>query len=277
MSAKKTPTPDLTPDAARRWARLILGGALGGLALAVLRLIQAGFFVNEGLSVRATAALCTYVAYFLVDGDIPTHKTHKSAFTMGLAGPSILLSLASVGPRQPELERPDPPIQLLSRLFVSKAVAQPESPRSASQGVKRLQRHETEPSFSDALLNAIGRPQPARRFLFVVGTTRLEAKAKELAAALNDSPLLREHDMPSAQVIRPEGGRDLYVVLGSIGDLEVVRALERRIKAIATDAIEGGSRSVIRLATTVLRGETVSALSLFASSSAGTDEGGPGS
>ncbi len=69
-------------------------GAYGGVSLALLKLIESGFFLDQLLSTNAKAAFLTYVAYiflgvmgavFFTDRSLSPEQIKKGAFTMGLS------------------------------------------------------------------------------------------------------------------------------------------------------------------------------------------------
>lgn len=77
-------------------------GLLSGLAVSLVKLIQADVYQGDLASVEFKAALVTYGAYmalgaigavFLVDHDAKGQKMMKSAFLMGFMAPSFFLAL----------------------------------------------------------------------------------------------------------------------------------------------------------------------------------------
>src|SRR3989304_1861072 len=89
-------------------------GALGGLGLAILKLIDARFYLGTVSSVEPAAAYLTYFCYMLLgslvavfftdhelpaDNELPaqkikrTQKMKRSAFVLGLLAPSVLLAI----------------------------------------------------------------------------------------------------------------------------------------------------------------------------------------
>src|SRR5258708_5297018 len=77
-------------------------GALGGFGLAILKLIDAKFYLQSDSWQEPTAAYLTYfcymilgslVAVFLTEHDLPVPKLRRSSFVLGLLAPSVLVAL----------------------------------------------------------------------------------------------------------------------------------------------------------------------------------------
>src|SRR5262245_12717227 len=78
-------------------------GVLSGVAVSLVKLVQAGFYLASP-SVELAAACLTYLAYmvlggigavFLVDHDAKGQKMLKGAFLMGFVAPSFFLALVN--------------------------------------------------------------------------------------------------------------------------------------------------------------------------------------
>jgi hypothetical protein len=85
------------------WSKAIIG-ATGGLALALLKLIDAKFYLASIASIEAHAAYLTYLCYallgsvaavFLTDHELPAQKIRRGAFVLGLLAPSVLLAIVN--------------------------------------------------------------------------------------------------------------------------------------------------------------------------------------
>lgn len=86
------------------WWHKATVGFLGGLSLALLKPIDARFYIGAASTVEAHAAYLTYFAYmllgglaavFLADHDLPPKKILRSAFVIGILAPSVLLAIAN--------------------------------------------------------------------------------------------------------------------------------------------------------------------------------------
>src|SRR5438309_1809680 len=79
-------------------------GAVGGIALALLKLIDNHFFVSACLMPEVYGNLLIYVAYvvlgmivavFLTDPELPASKLSRNAFVLGLLAPSVLIAISA--------------------------------------------------------------------------------------------------------------------------------------------------------------------------------------
>lgn len=224
-------------------------GAIGGFALALLKLIEAKFFLSSMHTVEAQAAYLTYFCYmllgsvaavFLADHELPTMKVRRSAFILGLLAPSVLLAIANqqIRIKDAAVESPVLRIPSLGSLFVSSAFAQvqqiaatttakpgasalPES--TATPKFEVLSKASVQPSFSDALGAAIGRRDIVEPYVFVIGSTLSKQKAIDTATRMN-SLLSAQQKSPidriETRVVQFGGQSSYFVVLGELGSKE---------------------------------------------------------
>lgn len=245
-------------------------GALGGLALALLKLIDAKFFLASITSVESYAAYLTYFCYmllgsvaavFLADHELPTAKVRRSAFILGLLAPSVLLAIANQPFKtQGTTIEASPRIPSLGALFVSGAYAQDRQPAikpSAEASANSpstpkfevLSKASVQPSFSDALASAIGRKDLSEVYAYVIGSTSDKQKAMETATKMN---LLLSTQGPStadpvqARVVQFRGQPSYFVVLGDLGSREQLtkRRLDATSSAIKSLSAAGSQSSI---------------------------------
>jgi len=192
--------------------------------LAVLKLIDAKFFLSSTWSVEAHAAYLTYfcymvlgslVAVFLSDHELPTPKVRRSAFVLGLLAPSVLLAIANqqirLGGDKSETAKMIPSISLG---LVSSAYAQVK-PEVAEERAILVQKGVIEPTFWDAVGAAVGRKELKEKYAYVLGTTPDEGKAIDTAEKLG--ALLKQAKL-RAQVYKLEKTPNYFVVVGGFGD-----------------------------------------------------------
>jgi len=238
------------------WWHKAFVGALGGLALALLKLIEAKFYLATLFSVESQAAYLTYFCYivlgsvaavFLAEQDDAPAKVRKSAFLMGLLAPSVLLAIAN----QPihgggQDLAGAPPLPRLGALFIGAAHAQsPASagkPEASSVAVKVVDPKAVGPDFGDALAAALGRKPLAPNYAYVVGATSDQAKATRTATQINSAlsgAKASQVALPKAQVVRISGGDDYYVLLGDFSSREELGALKTEANGLAVDWLAG--------------------------------------
>lgn len=237
------------------WWQAASIGAIGGLALGLLKLIDAKFFLTGSSSVEAYASYLTYFCYvvlgsvaavFLADHELPPAKTRRSAFILGLLAPSVLLAIAN----QPAKPTDAAKIPALSSFFINEALAQATGPQradaSSAPKVELLRASTLQPSFTSALAAAVGRGEIKEPYAYVVGSTPDKAKALETARMVQ-SVLDESHvDAPQPKVIQVEGGTGYYVLVGDLGSKDQLRELRLQttssaIKSIDTTATKGSA------------------------------------
>jgi len=264
------------------WQMKALIGATGGLALVLLKLIEVQFFVDDFGSKKALAAYLTYSAYvflgiivavFFTDESLEDSKKRRSAFFAGLLAPSILLAVIRQPSAGPEAEffKSDPaPIPKLSTLFIGEAYAQtPRVPAGGGAGtiqVIEFKKTDVEPGFVDGLKAAIGRAEPSKNYVYVLGEAGTKEKAVEVAAGVNK--VLASQSRPAgttAYVMRPEGSNEWYVTVGkfdapfaAVGYREAAQSAA--ITTLTAPATPSNDKATARL---MLEGRVVKGATLF--------------
>jgi len=251
-------------------------GAAGGFCLVLLKLIDAGFYVDDFFSKQAIVGYFTYLAYLIIgtiaavvlsEHDVSKEKVRKSAFIVGLLGPSILIAILKqpVVPTQPITDLV-PDIPKISRSLISPAHAQtrdvPAAPGSATS-VQILKKEAVEPSFKEVLLTTIGRPVPIKDHVYVVGVAESESKAIAAAAAINEKILVQKQGL-QAQVFKPEGMSKYYVTVGGLKEPGAAIKLGAAAQAIAIKTLkEQTDEASKRAATLLIGGKVVDGKMLF--------------
>jgi hypothetical protein len=228
------------------WVTKACVGVLGGIALSLLKLIDANFYMGAS-SIVMQAAYFSYAAYmilggmaavFLADHDLPPRKIVRSAFVIGLLAPSLLLALASQPIRMTSSgSEGEKLIPKLSFAPVSAAMAQePAKPASAPVSashvvtVQEIPASALQPTFSDALKSVLGRDPIPEKYVYVIGSTTDKAKATS-AAELVSKALGTQKAKPS--VIQVKGQPQFFVTVGGFVDFESAF----KIKADSTAAV----------------------------------------
>ncbi len=204
------------------WKQAIAIGILGGFCLVLLKLVQARFYLDDLGSKEALVAYLTYAA-FLVFGAVAgvfftEHNVKRNTLVAGLLAPSILLNFFSAPNfRVESISEPPKEIKRLSLDIVTVAHAQQTTPGAeqksdeppAAPQISSIRKSDVEPTFKEALLLALGRPQLVNSYLFVIGKTPDKAKAITTAASINDlikgMQTAETAKLPPAQVIKIEG------------------------------------------------------------------------
>lgn len=257
-------------------------GALGGLGLAILKLIDARFFLGSVSSTEAVAAYLTYfcymllgslVAVFLTDHDLPEPKMRRSAFVLGLLAPSVLLAIVTqpVKPGQfPAESIRDVP--KISSWFVPSAYAQ-EPPKSDTgpgpmeqSKIVTFTKEQVQPSFGSAILSALGRKGLVVPHAYVVGTTTDKQKALVAAKKVDWVLSTAEADIKLAtRVVKPEGADRYYITIGRPAGPEMVLDVKSAARSAAIKALTTTpSPDDKEAATLLLQGKVVDVRSFFA-------------
>lgn len=250
-------------------------GAVGGLSLAMLKLIDAKFFLANVTTTDAVAAYLTYfcymvlgmvVAVFLTDHDLPDEKIRRSSFILGLLAPSVLIAIVHqpVEGKKFYDEGINNVPKLSSWLLPSAHAQDPTAPGIATESAKYsvLQRSAVETDFPEAVWKAVGRQGSQGQYTYVVGSTT--SKKKAMAAADGINGLFNWHKTSSkAQVVNPEGTENYYVMVGKLDSPDKVWRFKSLAQDAATDALKSKPSDFNDSATLLLRGKVVQADSLF--------------
>lgn len=238
------------------WQKAAIG-AVGGIALAVLKLIEAKFYLNTLSSVEAHAAYLTYFCYmllgsvaavFLTDNDLPPPKVKRGAFVLGLLAPSVLLALANQ-PFKPEGAQPAGPagaIPALGWLPLPSAMAQTAATRPAPGSTPRfemLRQSELQPDFGEAFSAALGRSKLSEPYALVVGSTKDRAKADETVARIQALFASQPGGTGklAPKVVQVAGEDSYFVVLGGMSTAGQLTQLKSDATAAAIHAIQAPS------------------------------------
>jgi hypothetical protein len=241
-------------------------GAVGGLALALLKLIDAKFFLSSVSSVESHAAYLTYLCYmilgsvaavFLADHELPTPKVRRSAFILGLLAPSVLLAIANQ-PFKPSSSATLPPqIPSLSAIFISSAYAEePSAPAKqptalpALPAVLVLPKSSVQPSFANAFTAALGRKELSEPYAYVIGKTDDRQKAVDTASKMNlvlSGKGTSSVNLPLARVIQLQGHSAYFVLVGDLAPKE--RLTQLRLAATSSAIQSFGSGTLMNAVT----------------------------
>ena len=257
-------------------------GIFSGLAVSLVKLLQANVYGGNFAGVEFKAALVTYGIYivlgaigavFLVDHDAKGQKMLKSAFLMGFITPSFLLALLSQpiskDGRVPNPLRQIP--QIVGNLLVRSAVAQTSQPGDAStknpysDKVFKLEKSTVAPKFSESVWHALGVNVESDRFTYVVGKSADREKAIAAAARINSFKSIRSVTYPlTAKVVQPEGIQQYYVTLGELGSPQQVSVIEKYAKDAALQELQASNDKAAKNdAALILRGQVIDASAMF--------------
>ncbi|MBT3358252.1 MAG: hypothetical protein HN403_01330 [Rhodospirillales bacterium] len=223
----------------------------------MLKLTEAGFYLDQPFGVTAIAAYFTYgtyivfgviIAIIFTDGTLSEDHQKKSAFSLGVLAPSIILALAS----QPIADKTPPTnglegLRSIGSLIVGTAYAQPapcstgtvKLPDGRCFEAELLKRNEVEPSFAKALQIAVGRSAQPKKYAFVVGVAKDADAAKEAADNLNGT-ILQDGllGQKMARVIVPEGTDNFFVTIGTLESRESATTLRRSVAKLAVEVLK---------------------------------------
>jgi hypothetical protein len=258
-------------------------GAIGGLCLSLLKLIESGFFIGNLWSTTSVAAYCTYfvyiffgivVAFYFTERSVASDKIKKNALILGLLAPSLLLALAArpVGQGESVIDTLKG-LPRLGNLIAIDAYAEsstcPEGTIVAPDGKcikgEEIKKKEVEPTLGQAFLNAIGRIQPSQKYAFVVGVTNDGAKAEEVAKNINERILRGEAAQAIlARVVKPEGRDIFFVSVGGLSTPSEVLKIKALAESSAIDVLSKTGDPVTKSsAELLLKGKVVEGQVLF--------------
>lgn len=260
-------------------------GALGGLSLALLKLVESNFFLDNMWSTTSGSAYLTYAVYiffgvvvaiYFTDRSLSADKIKKSAFIMGLLAPSVLLAVVTqpVG-KDETINDSLQGIPKLGALVVGSAHAETLSkacpagtvriPQGSCIKAMRITKGQVEPSFTEALKSALGRGAPTKKYTFIVGVTKDALAAEETANILNDT-VLNNLLLGSvgARVVIPEGHDMAYVAVGDFLSKSRAVALQWKINGMAIDTLKNSTDSAAKAsAELLLKGRLVEGRALL--------------
>jgi hypothetical protein len=208
-------------------------GAGAGLCLALVKLVEANFFIGQASQVALGGAL-TMMAFAILAAVFTAFADENDRgklFMQGLLAPSLLIALIHRGVDAPEGKAADVTIPTLGRVsefFVPTVLAQAPPPPAQSRAVRTIKPRDVEGSATDGALILLGRAQQQTSYLYVVGKTTDVAQAQKTVDRIRTA--LREAGAsPSANVVRTEGGADFLVTIGSFQTSEAATAMRREV------------------------------------------------
>jgi hypothetical protein len=254
---------------ANQTLKVALIGAVGGFALSLLKMIDAGFFISVTGRPAVITAYLTYAAFillgaiaaaFLADFELPYAKLRRLAFTIGIASPSVLIALAQQPVKLDSNGSPtqsEPPIRtlMLDLLPLSSAIAadapppaikaqSPEGVTTNVGNVTTLKRSDLAAGIEDGFRAAIGRGQIETPYAYVLGATTDIQKANSTANSVR-SFLMNSAGSSittlSPRVVKIEGQEKYFVVVGEMGDRQSVGRLRSQTKSVALEALAKSS------------------------------------
>ena len=259
-------------------------GAIGGFVLALLKLVESQFFLNNLWSTTSGAAYLTYavyiffgivVAHFFTERSLERDKAKKCAFILGLLAPSMLLAIAArpigesgtadnSGKGIPSLESLIFPIAYAGTLCPEGKIKVPDE-RCIKVDV--ITKGAFEPTFREAFLAALGRGQVAKKYAFVVGGTTDAEKATKVAEMINNAVLKKAStEVGSAKVVKVKGGETLFITVGDLSSAAKARQFKTMAETAAIDALTADSNPETRKsAGLLLKGKIIEAHALFRS------------
>ncbi len=254
-------------------------GAIGGLCLVLLKLIEQKFFVGSASTNIAIAAYLTYVSYillgmivaaFLTDHELPHEKCKRNALLMGLLAPSILIAIVSKPVEHEGLKGnilKDLPT--IGSFFINEAYAQDNEtvPKGSQKDylVLSISKKDVDVSFSQAILSTVNRASAEPKYTYLVGVSYSEDKAVEFAEKLNSIINCDAHPRDCVIVISPKGSVKKFVSVGGLLESEE-SAKKARIEtweAMINKLQTSNDQATADMANVVAKGEVVQGYALF--------------
>lgn len=257
-------------------------GAIGGLCLVLLKLIEQKFYVGSASTNIVVAAYLTYAAYivlgmivaaYLTDHDLPNMKCKRHALMMGLLAPSILIAIVSKPVDYQNIKGSVlKDLPSIGAIFINEAYAQePTQPgkdesNEILQMVVKLTKADVDISFGQAFLTTINRAPIDKKFVYVVGVSNEQARAVDVANRLNSIVECKNSDtsMPCAIVFSPVGSNKNFVSVGGLVSED--SAYEAKLgswQAVLKKLRETNDKSTTDIANLVAQGEVVQGYALF--------------
>src|SRR6266404_4303815 len=255
-------------------------GAIGALCLGLLKLISANFYLGAATSTVAIGAYLTYAAYLVLGMVVGTlfceesadvNKVRKSAFIMGLLAPSILIAIITKpiggdeGGQGTTKPIPSLPTTMIDFL-VAPAYAQSPTPApSDTPKVTVVTKSDVVPGWEAGVKSALGVRTTTSDSVFVVGKSNSQAEAIKTADQINILfKNVKAGDL-TAQVIKPQGGSEVFVTVGNITSAKAASDTQTKAKEAAIKALAGSTPSPTDQVTakTLLGGDIYKTPALF--------------
>jgi xanthine/uracil/vitamin C permease (AzgA family) len=223
-------------------------GAGAGLCLALVKLVEANFFIGQPSQVAMGGAL-TMVAFAILAAVFTAFAEENDRgklFMQGLLAPSLLIALIHRGVDAPEGKAADVTIPTLGRVsefFVPTVLAQAAAPPAQTKAVQTIKSRDVSGSATDGALILLGRPQQQAFYVYVVGKTADLAQAQKTADRISKA-LKEAGASTSANVVRTEGSADFLVTVGSFQTSEAATRMRRDVIGKAVNAPQADEASV---------------------------------
>ena len=281
----------------------ILAGAVGGISLAMLKLIDAGFYIHKGIEhPDAITGYMTYlcfvflgmvVAVFLSEETESEQKNKKDAFILGLLAPSLLIAivtspagvgggagLRSLENHADQVTIPQLPSDTdasagrgLVDWLVGTAYAQVDKDPVLilqKNEFKELRKKDFKSPTGMRFLEALGRKVPSEEYIIVLGQTK-DIKTAKLARRNVDN-LIKKYstkaDKTDLRVVvkKLEGSNQYVLLLGERYSSWDALAVQKHATRVAGRALMEISNPKERTwASVLLEGQTVNVFTLFKS------------
>jgi hypothetical protein len=220
-------------------------GAGAGLCLALVKLVEANFFIGQASQVVLGGAL-TMLAFAILAAVFTAFAEENERgklFMQGLLAPSLLIALIHRGVDAPEAKAPDvaiPTLGMVSEFFVPTVLAQAPPTAAQPQAVQTIRSKELAGTATDGALMLLGRAQQQASYVYVVGKTADGAQAQKTAAIIRKSVKDAGASAPVV-VVQPQGSPDFFVTVGSFqtaaGATNVRRGvIDKVVNAPTTDS-----------------------------------------
>lgn len=190
-------------------------GALAGLCLALIKLVEVNFYIGQpsGVVLGGVLTMAAFVTLAAAWASCADETDVGKLFTNGLLAPSLLIALVHQGAdaAQPRTNNVSIPTLNVTELFMPVVHAQERT--TATSRVRTLRPGQFDGSVADGALMVLGRPQAQTSFVYVVGQTR---DPKQATAAMQKVSAAEHQAGVSAavHVVRAEATGDFYVTIG---------------------------------------------------------------
>jgi hypothetical protein len=213
----------VTPPADKRnltWPVKLGIGAVGGVCLALVKLVEVNFYIGES-GPKAIGGFLTLLAFVLLaalSSVFLGEKEPKKVFLQGLLAPSLLIALIHQGaglPAQTPSASPSaiPSFGIMELLIPgvhAEELLQEMQAKALDVPVERIRGTAT-----DGALLALGRGSASASFMYVIGKGTDARQASAVADRVQRA-LLTSGSGLRVQTIRIEGRNELYVTVGGL-------------------------------------------------------------
>ncbi len=259
-------------------------GACGGFCLSLIKLMDAGFYLDEQsiIALQGYLFCLAYICMSMIGALFMDEKNAQKLLRQSLLIPSVFLAIVQGGetdqnqefqkenstPQTEEIQSlgdaPGSILHNLTSFLIPSAMAQPpvagDTLPRPNIIIDIISRSDLEPGIYEGAKYIWGRrTEPPKSFMFVVGKASSPARAAEIAGRIDSLPGLGNHIISFAKF---EGGSDIYLKFGGMMAEKEARELEYEIKdsIYAMDTENVGSRAIAEL---VLKGRVMDASEAF--------------